>query len=347
MLICTYEDRPADFIGVKLLVASLGRHLPDVPIHVACPAPDEGLRKWLLGRPNVVLDTAAAPGLRGWNVKAGLLLRLIDAGHREVIWIDSDVIVAGDFRPLIADTTSVIVTQEKCWNGPKDNMLRTRGWNLPVGRKLPDLINSAFLRVTSEHRPLLLAWIALMKTEIYQEAQTMPFERRPIHLISDQDVLGAVLGSQEFAHLPVRFLARGRDIIHDFQGGYSASDRISNLFRAMPPLVHAQGHKPWRFPDKPRLIREPRHYYRFTQVESSPYSYLARQYRHALPEFPAFFEVRSLPGKMLGALSLHNLHIHGLPHALLDRGVDRIDRLKALARRFVGFGRRIRQAFDL
>ncbi|MEA2700175.1 MAG: hypothetical protein QOI66_4446, partial [Myxococcales bacterium] len=47
MLICTYEDRPPDFLGVRLLVSSLGRHLPGVPVHVASPRPDPAFESWL------------------------------------------------------------------------------------------------------------------------------------------------------------------------------------------------------------------------------------------------------------------------------------------------------------
>src|SRR5450432_3853927 len=112
MIICTYEDRPSDLVGVQLLVSSLPRHVPGVPVHVACPAPGAELASWLRASPGVTLDETHDDRLRGWNVKAGLLTRLLDAGHEEVLWIDSDVIVAGDFRSLIPDATSLVVTEE-------------------------------------------------------------------------------------------------------------------------------------------------------------------------------------------------------------------------------------------
>jgi hypothetical protein len=342
MLICTYEDRVDDFVGLRLLVSSLGRHVPQIPVHVACPAPDPALERWLRARPNVTLDATSDQGLRGWNVKAGLLMRLLEQGHPEVTWIDSDVIVAGDFRSLIPDDTSMIVTEELCRNGPKENRLRTEGWSLPVGRALPSLVNSAFVRVTREHLPLLAAWIALLKSDSYRAAQRLPFEQRPIHMIGDQDVLGALLGSREFSHLPVKFLARGREIIHDIRGGYAVSDRIANVFRPMPPLVHAQGAKPWRYPEKPRFLREPTRYYRFTQVESSPYPHLARLHRDDLgPLFPPFLEVRSLPGKLAGFVFRQNPHLQGLPQAVLDAGFDQLQHARSLTGRVVRRARRL------
>jgi len=173
----------------------------------------------------------------------------------------------------------------------------------------------------------------------------MPFGRRPIHMISDQDVLGALLGSLEFAHLSVKFLRRGRDIIHDFGGGYAPADRIANLFRSPPPpLVHVQGAKPWRYPDAPQFWREPARYYRFTQVESSPYPYLAREYRDQFSQFPACLEMRSLPAKIIGALTGHNRHLHGLPHAILDNSVNLIRHGRQLVKRVAA--RSVRVARD-
>ena len=336
VIICTYEDRPTDLVGLQLLVASLGRHVPGVPIHVACPAPGEALARWLRARPGVTLDESRDDRLRGWNVKAGLLRRLLDAGHDDVLWIDADVIVTGDFRPLIPDATTLVATEELCANGPKENRQRTEGWNLPVGRALPALVNSAFLRVTPAHRPLLDAWIELLRTPAYEQAQRIPFEQRPPHMISDQDVLSALLGARDFAELPVKFIARGREIIHDISGGYTPVDRVANVFRPMPPLVHAQGYKPWRYPDAPSPLREPSRWYRFTQVDCSPYPHIARQYRDELAAFPSYLEVRSLPGKLLRAMTFDNMHLHGLAYAAVDGAARRLHRGRLLARRAVG-----------
>jgi hypothetical protein len=341
MLVCTYEDRATDLIGVRLLVSSLARHMPDVPVHVTCPVADDELGRWFAARPGVTFDKAAESSLEGWSVKAGLLLRLLEAGHPEVVWLDSDVIVAGDFRPRLPADGSLVATEELARNGPKENRLRTKLLGLPVGRALPHLVNSALLRVTPAHVPLLRAWIDVMKTDAYRLAQALPFEQRPIHFISDQDVLSALLGAQSFAHLPVTFLARGRDIIHDIRRGYAPAHRLINALRPMPPLVHAQGTKPWRFPEVPDPVRDPRAYYVFSLVESSPYSYVARQYRDELARFPAFLEVRSRAGRALGALARHNPHLHGLPLALVERGLGDLTHARHFAARALRLGRRV------
>jgi hypothetical protein len=318
MVVCSYEDRRSDLVGLRLLVSSLGRHLPGVPVVVGCPEPGAELERWLRARPGVTLDKTRDARLGGWNVKAGLLARLLEAGHEEVLWIDSDVVVARDFRGLVTDATSLVATEEISRGGARESRARAEGWGLPVARELPALVNSAFLRVTRAHAPLVAAWIALLQSPAYEAAQALPFAARPKHMISDQDVLTALLCSRDFVHVDVKLLARGRDVIHDINGGYPATARIANLFRPMPPLVHAQGLKPWRFEDKPALLREPSRYYRFVQAECSPYRYVARQYDDGLGERPAFFEVRSLAARVVGLLMGGNPHLHGLPHAVIE-----------------------------
>jgi hypothetical protein len=319
MLICSYEDRPSDIVGLKLLVCSLARHVPDVAIHLCCPDPPDSFRRWLAARPGVVLDQTVDPALMGWNAKPALLLRLLDAGHDNVIWMDSDLIVARDFRGLLKDEDSLVVTAEMAWNHRQEVQQRTRAWNLPLGRSSPTMVNSAFLRVTPHHRPLLQAWAGLLRTREYQDGQQIPFETRPPHVLGDQDVLGALLGAAEFEDLAVQYLARGSEIIHDISGGYHPLDRLANIVRPMPPLVHAQSYKPWRFPVEPALLREPGRYYNFMHVETSPYRHVARQYRAELDEDLPWLEVRSLLGKAAVALALGNPHMSGFLQSVVGR----------------------------
>ena len=109
---------------------------------------------------------------------------------------------------------------------------------VPLGRRLPYLFNSAFLRVLPSHHAVLEEWARLMRTPEYQAAQRQPIHERPMHMIGDQDVLTAVMGAVPFADIPVHFLRRGRDIIHDQEGGYHPIDRLAHA-RAVRPRRHA------------------------------------------------------------------------------------------------------------
>ena len=108
-----------------------------------------------MAHPNVELDRTADPHLKGWNAKPSLLLRMLEAGHDQAIWLDSDLLVAGDFRPLLADDASLVSTEELDRDPVKSSRLRTAAWNLPIGRPVPYLLNSAFVRVLPSHREVL------------------------------------------------------------------------------------------------------------------------------------------------------------------------------------------------
>ena len=87
----------------------------------------------------------------------------------------------------------------------------------------------------------------LLDSPRYRTAQDADWTERPTHMVGDQDVLCALLGSTRFAHVDCRALVSGVDVAQCFQeDGYSAHDRWSNWRRGrLPPLVHAQGTKPW------------------------------------------------------------------------------------------------------
>ena len=52
----------------------------------------------------------------GWNVKPQAIMRLLDAGFDEVIWIDSDMFVTRDIRPLLdaLDEAVFVATEHTC-----------------------------------------------------------------------------------------------------------------------------------------------------------------------------------------------------------------------------------------
>ena len=160
-------------------------------------------------------------------------------------------------------------------------------------------------------------------------------------MIGDQDVLGALLSSEEFAELSVRLLTRGREIIHDIQGGYHPWDRLANLIRPLPPLVHAQSYKPWRFSTQPALFDDPWLYYHFVHVETSIYLHRARAHRDELDEDPPWLETRSLSAKMANALMAGDPHLAGLPLAVIGRLLDRQAWARHQLGRLVRAGRRL------
>jgi Nucleotide-diphospho-sugar transferase len=303
MIICAYEDRPSDWVGLKLLVLSVAQQCPGVSIHLFCPTATAEFQDWLQQYPQVHLRSLPTLKGQGWNVKPDLLLSLLNEGHQDVIWIDSDIIVNRDFRSLLATVTSdtLVVAQEHRWE-THNSAEFTQGWGLPFGRELGGVICSCFLRVTPAHQPLLQAWKQCLAHPQYLQAQvTWP---RPVHMIGDQDVLTALLGSSQFAGIPIHWLRRGRDIAQCFREcGYTVGERLTNLF-GLPALVHAQGPKPWR------------NAHEETFLELAPYSAVAQRYRSQLDEDTTWITVHSQLGKVYNRLTFGHPSLRGLPFAL-------------------------------
>ncbi|TNC74606.1 hypothetical protein [Rubellimicrobium roseum] len=306
--ICISENRPADEVGVKLLVLSLARHEPTAILHLFVNDLSDGLKAWLSARPNVIQDSLPIDPDLTWNIKPRLLTKLLDDDLDSVVWIDSDIIVTapiGRFFDGLDDDT-LVLTEEYFGYRNQGAAVRTQGWKLPAGRDLPFTPNSAVLRVTQRHRPLLSAWQALLERPDYLAAQAAPWAQRPFYMMGDQDALSALLGSRDFAHVPVQPLRRGRDIAQCFkEDGYSPTERLANL-RSLPPFIHAQGGKPWR-----PVARS------MAYQSVSPFWYAAQPYRDELTsDERRWLDERPASARVLHAMTLGHPSLAGLPPAV-------------------------------
>ena len=326
MIICIHEDRPAALVGVKLLVASLRRHCPDVPVVVSVPSDQPDIEHWLAEHhPGSWLRADPSFDGRGWNTKPSLLLKMLDEGHDEVVWIDSDVVLAGDFRPLIGGSTPqhVVPTEELYWGCFPGGSYRTELWGLEPGRRLSATLNTAFVRMTEAHRDLLRAWQRLLAVPSYERSQTRPFFERPIHMMGDQDVLTALVGAKRFSHIPLRYLKRGRDIVHSITpAGYTVTERVRNLFAPLPALIHGVEPKHWERPPQ-----NPPSFYERLSLELCPYSNVARPYYPQLDGTLEGIEIRTWMGKLCHALARGNPTLQGLPLSLLHSFGKRTKRM--------------------
>lgn len=343
MIVCVHEDRADYLIGLKLTVLSLARHCPNLPVIISCPHPPDSFRHWVatLERAQLIADPALA-GL-SWNVKPKILLRILDLGHRDVIWIDTDILVNRDFTERLAhlDEETVVVAQEGYWGQHQGGTYRTVAWGLKPGRSLPATANTAITRVTHRHVELLKAWETMLDHPAYRHAISLPYYERPLHMLSDMEVFTALLGSTEFSHVPVEMLERGTDIAQCFgPSGYTPTERLRGLSRGYPLFIHSQGGKPWERAPSPgavwssegSVLKRLRKYYDYLHLELSPYTSLAREYREQLGEEATWMEVKSTPARLLATLSAGHPTLQEFPLALFDAGVR-------YARRLVGIGR--------
>jgi hypothetical protein len=324
MRICTFEDRRHHLVGLQLLAHSLGRVCPGQALDVWCP--ESLIDPFRAGLPpHVSVHAWRRADVTGWSVKPALLLDRLDEGPEDVVWIDSDVIVAGEFRDRLDAAGAMVVAGEPHWAARLNHVDRAGSWGLTRAREFPNLVNSCIVRVLADQQPILDEWRRRLASPEYLAAQRVPFDERPPHLRGDQDVLDALLTSTLFADVPVRMLEPGHDIVQcHMADGYSVRDRVRHAWRALPPLVHSEGFKPWNQP-RDRLF-----------LDVSPYVLVAAQYRDQLEGDTDWLASASVPGRALRYLTGDEPSAAGILPALvseLQRGLRVRTRIAALMTR--------------
>jgi len=327
LTVCIAEDRVSCEPALRVLVASLAAHCPDLKAYLFCPNASLDFKEWIACFSNAILNARALDG--DWNkydIKPQALLTMLESGFSNVVWIDSDILIAGDFRPLLGKLSpdTIAVTEEALCSGHADSHgLRAKLWGMEVGRVLPFTANTGVVRVTSEHLQLLRHWRALLEGPEYRAAQQRPWNERGLHVMGDQEVFTALLSSREYANFPIRFLRRGDDIIQFFgSSGYTTHERIRHLRTGMPPFVHSQGFRPWwpRIESNGPLSNRLQNLYN----DLSPYTVLAARYAGELSD-PGWLSPKSTISRWLVKIGGGNAAMTGLPLAL---GADIIRWLK-------------------
>ena len=315
---CLAEDRLDCETGLRLAILSLCRHCPDTPVYVYRPPLTPQFASWVQQFPQVTLIPQKPAGAMQWNCKPQALKPLLAKGHHEVVWLDSDVMVTNDCRRLftILDERVLAMAQEPACQPQQGTEHRTLGWGFEVGRSLPFTLNSAVVRVTQHHLPLLERWRGCLDDPQYVSVQNLPLEDRPVHMNGDQDVLIALLGSREFADIPLRVFGTGSEIIHlGGQFGYSAIERLRGISKPAPTFMHAIAGKPWLwFSGEPYWSKRDFFcWHRRLLQELSPYLYEARQYRNQLGSDPTWMYRRTLTGTIFRLLGFGHFGMRGLP----------------------------------
>ena len=343
-VICMHEDRLYNLIGLKLAVLSIQTHHPELTIIISCPNPPDELVSWVNNLLNVTIISCPEFGKMGWNVKPSLLLRLLESGYANVIWIDSDIILRDRIITDIAEHNSdtLVVTEEPYWGQLQGGSFRTQAWGLKIGRSLKSTVNTGIVRVTNVHIPLLQAWIKMLNHHVYLSAQKMPALLRPLHMIGDQEVLTALVCSDIFKNIPVVMLKRGGVIAQCFgPAGYTPYERLKNvLLLKTPSLFHVMGPKPWLKENQPpslfnkdrKFLLNLRDYYEYVSLEVSPYMIVARKYSKQINEDTSWMHSKTFAGKLLNAISLNNPNLIGLPLAIIDSLAKRLRRILGINR---------------
>lgn len=340
-VVCIHEDRLGNLPGVKLAVLSLARHAPRLQALVSCPGAGSDFAAWVGKQPNAAMVDMSQLGASGWNVKPAILLNLLES-HPDLVWLDSDIIVTANIERYFEDLPddAFVATQETFWGQQQGSRVRTLGWGLTPGRVFDCTINSGVMRVTRAHVDLLAAWRTMLTHPIYVRSQARPWSERPVHMIGDQEALTGLLGSADFAHVPVVLLRRGRDIAQCFgPSGFTPLERVQALSGEGPGFVHAMGPKPWSRPAKPppllgsgSLAKSLRAWYEYRSLDVSPYCIEARSYGGRSDIDVSWAVPRSALGRALTAFGSRRSPWPGLPLALFDHAARRVKRVLRIGR---------------
>ncbi len=317
---CLFEDRPECEIGIRLLVVTLKRHCSGTRTILFHPNPSDALARWLGGFPDIELRRQRLPGAGSADIKPHALMAALALGHRNVVWLDTDMMLAGDPRPFFEHLPEdVLGVAEEVRSAPNQgSRLRTEAWGMTVGRVFLHTLNTCITRVTDHHVPLLVEWARLLVDERYTRYFDRQISLRPPHAMFDLDILNALLGSSEWAHQPVHVFRTGNVLIHC--GGarsFSLGERLGGLFKPCPPILHALAKKPWDLlsPEKRYTGR----YWEFRKLmqEISPFVALARQYREEVGIPCPWLDQHSTSGRLLTYAGLGHFALRGLPVALV------------------------------
>ncbi|CAN7486760.1 hypothetical protein [Neorhizobium sp. LjRoot104] len=339
--ICVYEDRPYHFTGVKLSLLSLMNRFPGAVLYVGHRSLPENFRAWMADFPFIRELVFDGNEIGGFDVKPAALLRLLDLGHSEVFWFDSDILWMGAGTAGLDNLPRdiLVATEETYWAQQQGSTKRTLHWGMKPGRALTATVNTGILRVTEDHRQLLEAWAELLHHPSYRQAQAKQAAERPMHMLGDQEVFTALLGSERFAGIPLKLLRRGLDIAQCFgPAGWTPFERLQCLLRGHPHFIHAMGVKPWtRVKAKYTFwsaLRERnlRAYYDAVSMELSPYRVAAKKYSSQLREDISWLQPQTLPACISVFVFRDHFLAQGMPLAMFDSLTRRLRRWLGIAR---------------
>jgi hypothetical protein len=285
--------------GLVLMGESLCRADPGVSLHLTVPNPPASVRAWAESRPQVHLSTDRPHGVRGWDVKPWLLLQELNAGAPEALWLDDDIVVTRSILALLREFPSQALIVAEEWT-PTEPAPVSHYWGMEPGRSIP-MINACVVRASQAHRPLLERYLKMACDNEYRAAQALPFERRPLHLLHDGWLLIALLQSREFSRVDFACLRRDRDIAQCAgSSNYRPGDRVLDLFRGLPALIHGLGRKPWTPAPKSSSIEK---FLLDFATDVSPYVLAARKVARDLGMAPEWIETRTWMGSLSRALT--------------------------------------------
>ena len=134
----------------------------------------------------------------GSNTKPLKMLELLDEGHAEVVWMDSDIIATKDVRELFSGVSRRRWWWRRKFTGAniKADHIAHRAGEWKSGAALPWTANSCVVRATEGIAIYFAPGTGSCEGRSLLRRISKRYDERPIHLLGDQEVLSALLGSK-------------------------------------------------------------------------------------------------------------------------------------------------------
>lgn len=271
----TYETRFRGRLnataGLAVLIASLGKHMPNIPLFILHTKPCDHLKYFAdeFGPP-CVFEKVRETEYYSWFGKPNAILSMLDLGYDRVCWLDADILFTRDCSGMLFPQESFVLRTTQAPNTPRcvpERHVALFGKGAPFD--LDTSISSGVVSITPHHRELIEKWSYLM--------------RNNLNFVNENNAL--FIGDQEFLEAAIMNMNRGEAVIRpilndvdhltcDRSIGIRKSLRL--MFSSPPPIVHSTPYKAW-WP----LNRPFAHGVR-SFLDCTPYTIEARRYGHAI-----------------------------------------------------------------
>ena len=240
----TYETRFSGRLnaaaGLAVLIASLGEHMPDVPLVILHTKPCENVKKFAKKfGPQCIFKEVCESEYRRWYSKPNAISLMLNEGYERVCWIDSDILIAKNCEEILFPSNDDVVRTAQSVNGPPCNPERHRLFFGCAPKFDPGVsISSSIVSVTKNHRSIIELWQKLIvngKNIIEKNSEI---------LFGDQEILETAImniSDNNIVFSPI--LDEVEHLICSKSIGIRGSTR--SILRKPPPLIHAPFYKPW------------------------------------------------------------------------------------------------------
>lgn len=270
----TYETRFSGRLnaspGLAVLIASLGKQMPDIPLLILHTEPCEKLKEFAAKfGPPCKFRRVDNNFYHSWYGKPSAILSALDLGYDRVCWVDADVVFTRNCTEMLfPEEESVLrISQEaSTLHCVPERHVAIFGSD-PIS-PLGTSVSSAIICATSEHRKILETWNDVMR----QNWNLVKMRNDLFH--DDQEFLEAVLMADGINNVKIYPILNNVEHFHCIRGRMRMLLRV--ILRNNFPIVHCSPYKSW-WP-----LNRPFEHGARSFLDCTPYTIEARRLRNII-----------------------------------------------------------------